>query len=177
MEGEGAYCYKCKVYRSNSWDKLHTHLRSRCLNTREKALLVNSYVHVQAKREFRLKAQAKRKTTMICVILGLVGWAWLVLFLRWGRREVGRPKKRPFFSSAWLQKVRLKLEPLCSHRKSVTRPIESWSWIGKRLSALDESRFLREGGGGAQKKDPFFRPPGCKKFVKNCNLCVRTEKG
>ena len=98
MEGEGAYCYKCKVYRSNSWDKLHTHLRSRCLNTREKALLVNSYVHVQAKREFRFKAQAKRKTTMICVILGLVGWAWLVLFLRWGRRGgEGRPKKRQFF--------------------------------------------------------------------------------
>ena len=124
MEGEGAYCYKCKVYRSNSWDKLHTHLRCRCLNAKEKALLVNSYVHVQAKREFRLKAQAKRKTTMICVILGLVGWAWLVLFLRWGRRGRGG------------------------------------------------------GGGGRRPKKYilFFRTPGCKKFVFNCNLCVRTEE-
>ena len=61
MEGEGVYCYKCKVYRTNSRDKLHTHLRSRCLNAREKALLVNSYVHTQAKKEFRLKAQAKRR--------------------------------------------------------------------------------------------------------------------
>ena len=61
MEGEGVYCYKCKVYRTNSWYKLHTHLRSRCLNAREKALLVNSYVHTQAKKEFRLKAQAKRR--------------------------------------------------------------------------------------------------------------------
>ena len=60
MEGDGVSCYKCKVYRTNSWDKLHTHLRSRCLNTREKALLFNSYVHVQAKKELRLKAQVKR---------------------------------------------------------------------------------------------------------------------
>ena len=60
MEGDGVSCYKCKVYRTNSWDKLHHHLRSRCLNTKEKALLFNSYVHVQAKKELRLKAQAKR---------------------------------------------------------------------------------------------------------------------
>ena len=45
------YCYKCQNYRTNSWDKLYTHLRCRCLNTKEKSLLVNSYVHVQAKRE------------------------------------------------------------------------------------------------------------------------------
>ena len=50
MEGEGVYCYKCNVYRTNSWDKLYTHLRLRCLNTREKALLVNSYVHTVEER-------------------------------------------------------------------------------------------------------------------------------
>ena len=61
MEGEGVYCYKCKVYRTDSWDKLHTHLRSRCLSAKEKALLVNSYVHTQAKKELRLKAHAKRR--------------------------------------------------------------------------------------------------------------------
>ena len=49
MEGEGVYCYKCNVYRTNSWDKLYTHLRLKCLNTREKALLVNSYVHSRRK--------------------------------------------------------------------------------------------------------------------------------
>ena len=49
MEGEGVYCYKCNVHRTNSWDKLYTHLRLRCLNTREKALLVNSYVHSRRK--------------------------------------------------------------------------------------------------------------------------------
>ena len=46
---------------TDSWDKLHTHLRCRCLNAREKALLVNSYVHTQSKKELRLKAQATRR--------------------------------------------------------------------------------------------------------------------
>ena len=61
MEGEGVYCYKCHNYRTDSWYKLHTHLRCRCLNAKEKSLLVNSYVHVQAKRELRLKARAQRR--------------------------------------------------------------------------------------------------------------------
>ena len=62
MEGEGVYCYKCNVYRTNSWDNLYTHLRLRCLNTQEKALLFNSYLHRQAKKELRVKAQAKRRS-------------------------------------------------------------------------------------------------------------------
>ena len=61
MEGEGVYCYKCHNYRTDSWYKLHTHLRCRCLNAKEKSLLVNSYVHVQAKQELRLKARAQRR--------------------------------------------------------------------------------------------------------------------
>ena len=61
MEGEGVYCYKCQNYRTDSWYKLHTHLRCRCLNAKEKSLLVNSHVHVQAKRELRLKARAQRR--------------------------------------------------------------------------------------------------------------------
>ena len=61
MEGKGVYCYKCHNYRTDSWYKLHTHLRCRCLNAKEKALLVNSYVHAQAKRELRLKARAQRR--------------------------------------------------------------------------------------------------------------------
>ena len=52
---------KCHNYRTDSWYKLHTHLRCRCLNAKEKSLLVNSYVHVQAKRELRLKARAQRR--------------------------------------------------------------------------------------------------------------------
>ena len=61
MEGEGVYCYKCHNYRTDSWYKLHTHLRCRCLDAKEKSLLVNSYVHVQAKQELRLKARAQRR--------------------------------------------------------------------------------------------------------------------
>ena len=56
------YCYKCNVYRTNSWYKLYTHLRLRCLDIQEKPLLVNSYLHVQAKKELRVKAQAKRRS-------------------------------------------------------------------------------------------------------------------
>ena len=62
MEGEGVYCYKCNVYRTNSWYKLYTHLRLRCLDIQEKPLLINSYLHVQAKKELRVKAQAKRRS-------------------------------------------------------------------------------------------------------------------
>ena len=61
MEGEGVCCYKCHNYHTDSWYNLHTHLRCRCLNAKEKALLVNSYVHTQAKRELRLKARAQRR--------------------------------------------------------------------------------------------------------------------
>ena len=61
MEGDGVYCYKCNVYRTNSWDNLYTHLRLRCLNTQEKLLLFNSYLHRQAKKELRVNAQAKRR--------------------------------------------------------------------------------------------------------------------
>ena len=61
MEGEGVYCYKCNVYRTNSWDNLYTHLRLRCLKTQEKPLLFNSYLHRQAKKELRVNAQAKRR--------------------------------------------------------------------------------------------------------------------
>ena len=71
-------------------------------------------------------------------------------------RGGGRPQKKILFSSACLQKVRLKLQLVCSHRKRLTRPIESWCLIDKQLSSLDESRFLRGGRRGAQKKDPFF---------------------
>ena len=70
----------------------------------------------------------------------------------------GGAKKKTLFSSAWLQKVRLKLQPVLSHRKRHTRPIESWCLIDKQLKSLDESCFLRGGwGGGAKKKkDPFI---------------------
>ena len=61
MEGEGVYCYKCHNYRTKSWSKLYTHLRLRCLDSHEKAVLVNSYLHVQANKELRGKAQAKRR--------------------------------------------------------------------------------------------------------------------
>ena len=60
MEGAGVYCYKCNVYCTNSWSKLYTHLRCRCLDSHEKAVLLNSYLHVQAKKELRQRAQAKR---------------------------------------------------------------------------------------------------------------------
>ena len=86
------------------------------------------------------------------MILGLVGCAWLVLFLRCGRGG----EEKTLFSSAWLQEVRLKLQPVCSHRRRHTRPIESWCFIDKQLSSLDESRFLRGGWGGGRKKRPFF---------------------
>ena len=55
------YCYKCHNYRTKSWSKLYTHLRLRCLDSHEKAVLVNSYLHVQANKELRGKAQAKRR--------------------------------------------------------------------------------------------------------------------
>ena len=82
-------------------------------------------------------------------------------------RGGGGAKKKTLFSSAWLQKVRLKLQPVCSHRKRHTRPIESWCLIDKQLSSLDESRFLREGeeGGAPKKKTPFFVHLVAKKFV------------
>ena len=51
----------------------------------------------------------------------------------------GAPKKKTFFSSARFHKNRKKLKPLRSRRKSVTRPIESWCWIGKRLSSLTKA--------------------------------------
>ena len=54
------YCYKCHNYRTNSWSKLYTHLRLRCLDTHEKAVLANSYLHVQSNKELRQRAQAKR---------------------------------------------------------------------------------------------------------------------
>ena len=60
MEGDGVYCYKCHNYRTNSWSKLYTHLRLRCLDTHEKAVLANSYLHVQSNKELRQRAQAKR---------------------------------------------------------------------------------------------------------------------
>ena len=72
-----------------------------------------------------------------------------------GRRG-GGAKKKDLFSSAWLQKVRLKLQLVCSHRNRHTRPIESCCLIDKQLSSLDESRFLRGGRGERQNKRPLF---------------------
>ena len=60
MGEQGLICYKCNVYRTDSWVNLYTHLRLRCLDTEEKALLFNTYLHRQVKKELRMKAQAKR---------------------------------------------------------------------------------------------------------------------
>ena len=85
-------------------------------------------------------------------------------------------KKKQFFSSAWLQKVRLKLQPVCSHRKSVTRPIESWCWIGKRLSSLDESLVAKCESTEMRPFLPLVFVRVVAKSSKNCNLFVCAEK-
>ena len=66
----------------------------------------------------------------------------------------GAQKKGPFFSYVWLQKVHLKLQPVCSHGKRLTRPVESWCLIDEELSALDES--LVAIGGAPKKQGPLF---------------------
>ena len=66
-------------------------------------------------------------------------------------------KQKTLLSSTWLQEVRLKLQPVCSHRRGLTRPVESWCLIDKQLSSLDGSRFLGGGwGGGRPKKKTLF---------------------
>ena len=37
MEGKGVYCYKCHNYRTDSWYKLHTHLRCASIPRRSRS--------------------------------------------------------------------------------------------------------------------------------------------